>query len=137
MFSPYAPTILSQAWQRGMLVFLPLFVSLCERFAALWYMPSRSRIEKIAERARVSNRMLTALSTFVLATVLLVAGVVFPNWLGDMNPAHTQWALLAAGAIYFAVAAYDDWRVGTPEFAERPRVLFRYDILGIDYLHSL
>ncbi len=137
IFSPYASTILSNAWQRGLVVFLPLFVSLCERFTALWYMPSRSRIEKIAERARVSNRMLTALCVFAIATALMVAGWIFPNWLSDMNPGHTQWTLLAAGAIYFAIAAYDDWRVGTPEFAERPRVLFRYDILGIDYLHSL
>ena len=47
------------------------------------------------------------------------------------------WPALAAGAIYFAVAAFDDWRVRGRKFAERPRVLFRFDPMHIDHLESL
>jgi len=44
---------------------------------------------------------------------------------------------LVAGAIYFAVAAYDDWRVRGRRFAERPTVLFRFDPMNIEYLEPL
>ena len=41
------------------------------------------------------------------------------------------------GKTGFAVAAFDDWRVRGPAFAESPRVLFRYDPIGITYLEPV
>jgi hypothetical protein len=36
-----------------------------------------------------------------------------------------------AGAVYFAIAAFDDWRVRGRRFAENPRVLFGCEVLRI------
>lgn len=125
IFSGQALDVLRIAWQRGALVFVPLLLSLAERGTMLWQMPLRSRIEKIAARALISNRIVTALALLAMVTVAMLTGV------------NAAWAPLSAGAIYFAVAAFDDWRVRGKRFAETPRVLFRYDILGITYLDPL
>lgn len=134
LFSQEARVVLWMAWGRGWVVFVPLLISLAERGAVLWHLPNRSRIEKIAARALVSNRITTGLALFGLITAVMIAGVVTNRWdwanLG-------AWPALTAGAIYFAIAAFDDWRVRGRAFAERPRVLFGWDSIGIEYLEPL
>ncbi|HEX7153823.1 MAG TPA: hypothetical protein VF618_20205 [Thermoanaerobaculia bacterium] len=121
------------AWQLGMFVFIPLVVSVGQRGMALWTMPERSRIEKMAARALIGNRITTGIGLLGLLTVTMIAGVAFPS----VNLFDSGWPALAAGALYFAIASFDDWRVRGRHFAERPRVLFGFDPLGIDYLAPL
>jgi hypothetical protein len=124
--------VLRLAFQSGGLaVLLPLLISLAGRFMVMWHMPAYTTMQKIAARALISNRILTG---FVLAVILTALMITQDRhrWMdGGFSP------LLVAGAIYFAVAAFDDWRVRQRRFTQRPRVLFRYDILGIDYLAPL
>jgi hypothetical protein len=134
IFSEHSLAVVQMAWQSGWVVFLPLLISLAERGTMLWHMPSRSPVEKMAARALIGNRITTGLALFGLMTVIMVAMTVSTGFewsnLGD-------WPALAAGAIYFAIAAYDDWRVRGRKFAERPRVLFGFDPIGIEYLEPL
>lgn len=122
LFSEGSFGVVKIAWSGGSLVFVPFLISLAERGTILWRMPSRTTIEKIAARALIANRIVTGLGIAALVTVLTLTDTG-----GPMVP-------FMAGALYFAVAAYDDWRVRGRSFAKRPRVLFGYDAIGIDYL---
>jgi hypothetical protein len=135
IFSEYSLALVRMAWQQGSVVFIPLLISLAERGTVLWNMPQRSRIEKIAARALIANRITTGLGLFGLLTVTMVLGVMFGEYFEVTNAA--AWPALAAGSIYFAVAAFDEWRVRGRKFAEKPRVLFKFDPISIDYLEPL
>lgn len=135
LISDHTLDVLRMAWQQGSLVFVPLLVSIAERGTVLWRMPGRPQIEKIAARALIANRIITGLGLFGLVTVVMLIGAIFPN-LYDFS-AISVTVIMFAGAIYFAVAAFDDWRVRGPKFAEKPRVLFRYDAMGIKYLEPV
>lgn len=118
--------VLKMAWDRGMAFFLPLLLSLLERGYILWQMPVRTRVQKIAARALIGNRIVTGIALCVLTLVASIA-------LDSVG----EWLVFSASALYFGIAAYDDARVRRPKFAERPRVLFRYDVLHIEYLEPL
>jgi hypothetical protein len=135
LFSNYTLDVLKMAWERGSLVFVPLLVSVAERGTVLWRMPGRPQIEKIAARALIANRIITGLGLLGLVTVTMVVSVAFPHLYNfdALGSAVTMFA----GALYFAIAAFDDWRVRGPKFAEKPRVLFRYDAMGIKYLEPV
>lgn len=125
--------VLTAAWSMGAGVFVPLLLSLIERGAILRRMPERPRIEKIAARALISNRIITAVTligSFVAAIVIVVA--LTPREWPDES-----WPALAAGALYFTIAAFDDWRVRGRRFAERPRVLFGREVLRIEQLDPM
>ena len=126
-------TVIAMAWDRGMLVFIPLLLSVIERGYLLWQMPSRTPIQKMAARALIGNRIITGL---VLCAAMVAVNIAETS--GD-GPVRTigLWPYLTAGALYFAIAAYDDVRVRGRRFAEKPRVLFRYDVLDIEYLSPL
>ena len=132
LFSSEARAVLQMAWQRGSIIFIPLVFSLVERASILWRMPDQPRIRKIAERALIANRITTALGLFALLTAHMLVTVAWPNLWTSGN-----WQFCAAGAIYFAVAAFDDWRVRGTKFAERPTVLFRFDPMHIGYLEPV
>lgn len=135
LLSHYTWDVLRIAWERGSVVFVPLLVSIGERGTLLWRMPDRPRIEKLAARALISNRITTGLALFGLVTISMVIGTVFPELYAFET--YVMMIVLAAGALYFGVAALDDWRVRGPKFAQRPRVLFRWDPIGIDHLDPL
>lgn len=119
--------VLRAAWSMGIIVFVPMLISLFERGMILRRMPERPAIEKIAARALISNRIITGgtlLGSFV-AAILIVVILTPYEWPDE------SWPTLAAGALYFAIAAFDDWRVRGRRFAENPRVLFGYEILRI------
>ena len=134
LFSGEAMGVLRIAWHRGMVVFIPLLVSLAQRGSSLWHMPDKSRDEKIAARALIANRITTALGLFGLLTVGAVAGTMFHEYF-DLLTGRPM--ILGAGALYFAVAAFDAWRVRGQKFAEKPTVLFRFDPMHITYLDPL
>jgi hypothetical protein len=134
LFSGEAMGVLRVAWNRGMVVFIPLLVSIAQRGSSLWHMPDKSREEKIAARALIANRITTALVLFGLLTAAMLIGTALPGY----HDALTGPAMfLGAGALYFAIAAFDAWRVRGRKFAETPTVLFRFDPLHITYLDPL
>ena len=135
IFSQYTWDVIRVAWQRGSIVFLPLLVSIAERGTVLWRMPDRPQIEKIAARALIANRILTGIVLLGLVTAAMLISAAFPQ-LYDFS-AHSAKFILFAGALYFAIAAFDDWRVRGARFAEKPRVLFGYDVIGIKYLEPV
>jgi len=123
--------VLRSAWSMGIYVFVSLLLSLIERGAILRRMPERPRIEKIAARALISNRIVTALTLLgSFVTVILIVVALTPYEWPDES-----WPPLAAGAVYFAIAAFDDWRVRGRRFAENPRVLFGYEVLRLRQLN--
>lgn len=134
LFSREAMGMLRMAWSLGWAVFLPLLVSIAQRGSALWHMPDKTREEKIAARALIANRITTALVLFGLMTLALVASMMFPGFEEFFSSGAP---ILISGAIYFAVAAFDNWRVRGAKFAEKPTVLFRFDPLHITYLDPL
>ena len=69
-------------------------------------------------------------ASFVVAIVIVVALTPY-EWPDE------PWPALAAGALYFAIAAFDDWRVRGRRFAERPRVLFGYEVPRIRQLDPM
>lgn len=131
LFSPHARNVLIMAREQGLVVLVPLLISLAERFSALWKMPAYPQIRKIAERVLISNRIFTGIVLFGVVTAIMLIGVATGR---DMN-FHGQ--TLAAASLYFAVAAFDEWRVRGARFAERPSTLFPYDVLGMKFLDPL
>lgn len=134
LLSGEAMSILRMAWSSGLAVFLPLLVSLAQRGSSLWHMPDKSRDEKIAARALIANRITTALALFGLLTAAAAVGVMFRDYF-DLLTGRPM--ILAAAALYFAIAAFDAWRVRGRKFAEKPTVLFRFDPMHITYLDPL
>ena len=47
------------------------------------------------------------------------------------------WPYLAAGALYFWIAAYDSVRIRGARFAAKPTVLFGFDPIHIEYLQPV
>lgn len=130
LFSSNAWDTLRTAWQRGALFFFPLLLSLGERAMILWRMPGRSRVEKIAERALIGNRITTGIALLALMVAAMFLSMRFPVVEGT-------WVMLMAGALYFGIAAFDEWRVRGRRFAEKPRVLFGFDPIHINYLEPV
>jgi hypothetical protein len=128
LFSEYARGVLVVAWERGTVVFVPLLFSLIERAMVLWYLPDRTRAQKLAARALISNRMATGLVLLGVYGAVTISGVVFRYY----DFVNRAWLSLGLGAVYFAVAAFDRWRVLGPRFAERPSVLFGFDLIHLD-----
>jgi O-antigen/teichoic acid export membrane protein len=122
--------VLRAAWTMGVYVFLSMLLSLIEHGAILRHLPERLRIEKIASRALISNRIvlvLTLVGSFVAAIIIVVA-LTPREWPDESWPVH------AAAAVYFAMAAFDDWRVRGRRFAGNPRALLGCDVLRIRQL---
>lgn len=117
--------MLRMAWAQGLAVFLPLLLSLGERASVLWRMPGRARIEKIAARALVSNRITTGMAMLALMAV------------GMFIADDVAVVFLIAAALYYSIAAIDSWRVRGRRFAEKPRVLFGFDPIRIQYLEPV
>lgn len=125
--------VLRAAWSMGIYVFVSMLLSLIERGAILRRMPELPRIEKIAARALISNRIIVAL-TFLgsfFAAIIIVVALTPYEWPDE------SWPQLTAGAIYFAIAAFDGWRVRGRRFAENPRVLFGYEVLSLRQLDPI
>jgi hypothetical protein len=132
LFYPEALGVVVDAWKQGAAVLIPLVVSLIDRLAILWRMPGRSTVERMAARALIGNRILAAIGVGIVFVLIMVANML--EWMGE----EASGSLFSASiALYFALGAYDEWRVRRPRFAENPRVLLGYDILGVKYLEKV
>jgi hypothetical protein len=132
---PETRVMILMASQRGAAVLIPLLLSIGSRFSAMWSMPSRPVVEKLAARAQSEARLYTAIALFGAMTLLLIAGFAYAP-LGALNLAGSNLSILVAGFIYFAVAAYDDWRVRTKAFANHPTRLFSRKRLSTEELDA-
>ena len=131
LFSDHARQAVVWTWQNGgTALLIPLLLSLAERATILWRMPGRTDIQKIAERALIGNRITTGIGVLVVFVAGSIAATHY-EWLSG------GWLFLTAGALYFAIAAFDEWRVRGPRFAENPRVLFGFDPIHIKYLEPV
>lgn len=126
--------VLQKAWALGGAVLVPVVSSLVDRAAVLWHLPRKTRIEKIGARALVSNRINALLVAGFLFVAMIIGGMVWP---GADDLVTGPWLYLAAGALYFAIAAYDSVRVRGSRFAARPTVLFGFDPIRIEYLEPV
>jgi hypothetical protein len=133
MMYPESRGFLMYAQDRGIAVLIPLLFSVGSRFSTMWTMPSRPPIEKLAARAQSEARMYAAVALFGAITLLHVAGAVIPQ-LAQMNISGSNMPIIAAGAVYFAIAAFDDWRVRRAPFARRPTVLFTRKRVALEEL---
>ncbi|HET8796716.1 MAG TPA: hypothetical protein VFO89_03455 [Thermoanaerobaculia bacterium] len=132
LFSEGAGDVVRIAWQQGAAAFVPLVVSLAQRATLLWTAPGQSDLRRIAIRALAANRITTALVLGAILTAILIVQAV----LSDDTPRIVSHAAvpMITGAIYFGIAAIDDWRVRGRAFAGNPTVLFRFDPLDIRLL---
>lgn len=128
LLSPGVQGMMGGAWDAGAVVMVPLILTFVERATVLWHMPVASPVEKMGARAQISNRLITVLGLGGLLIGMLCVGHYVP---AAYTAIRSLWPGYIAGAIYFAIAAFDEWRVRGRRFAERPRVLFGFDALGI------
>jgi hypothetical protein len=125
---PPSRQALTEAWSAGLVVLIPLVLSIVSRTATLRRLPGLPAFERLTARALIANRMLTAFALLALMAVTLVSAVASRS-IGDLLENVTL--ALPAGAIYFAIAAWDNHRVRGARFAAAPTVMFGYDVLGI------
>ena len=127
LFSDTVRAMLVQAWGEGLIVFIPLVVSLFDRVAVLWYMPGSSPLERMRARALTSDRMVMGIVTLALFAAAMIVSITLPD-AGDVMGGS---AALAVIAIYFAVAAVNEIRVRRSSFRSNPRVLLHFDLLEV------
>ena len=128
LFSEPLRAIVFEAWSKGLIAFIPVAVSLSDRVAVLWYMPSAPPEDRLAARALMANRILSGLTILVIFAGFIVASMVVSDLLIE------GWQLGVLVALYFLIAAVDEMRVRRPSFAANPTVLFRYDLLDVKRL---
>jgi hypothetical protein len=129
--SPAAALLFNAASHAGWLLLLPLLLSAAQRLSLLWRMPARPRVEKIAARALIGNRCITGAAVVVFVVALSIASASFYEQYHDLrSPLSLVFAMCAT---HFAIAAFDGWRVQGQRFAANPTVLFRFDLLDINY----
>lgn len=120
---PQVPMLVFAALQEGLWLALPFAWSLAERLRELWTLPGSPRIEKLRRRALTFGRLFSGLvvaGTFVLASLLEYVTIAPDGVSGGLVEGLAPWFLAA----FFALAAYDGWRVHRPAFAARPRNLW-------------
>jgi hypothetical protein len=102
----------------------------------LWTLPRASRLEKFRRRALSQARVFTAL---YLAGLAILAMMIHALVKGRFEvPSHLMqdamaWLLI----VFFAVAAFDAWRVHRPAFERAPRMLWRHANDDTTYLAPL
>jgi hypothetical protein len=126
-------------WQTGTAHFfaitVPVILAIAQRVRMLWTLPGAPVLDRIRVRAVMAGRLNIALA--VAAPLFLhdlVGGLLGTaagiDWgvqlLSSFSPAPC-----VAAALYFALAAFDQWRVGGAAFARRPSVIFWLDLFDV------
>lgn len=113
---------LRTAWRNGMWVFLPLAWPILERIREVWTLPSASDVEKIRRRTLTFDRLYSA----IVMGWLIFAGALAASFALDvelssiLHEHNLPWVMLA----FYAIAAFNAWRVHRPAFVRRPRSLW-------------
>jgi|GEM_PF-1320333 len=124
LINPFAFVMLKAAASMDLLISLPFAWSLIERFRELWTLPSASILDKLRRRTLTFDRLYCGL---VLAILCVIGGVF--NALqndGSMELDLFQRALPWLLLTFYAIAAFNVWRVHRAAFAKRPRSLFPF-----------
>jgi hypothetical protein len=113
--------MLGIAWTQGLAVFLPFAWSLFDRVRQLWTLPSAPSIEKIRRRTLTFDRLYVG----IVIMALWIAGIVLAviSGFAVIEDLSGPVALIAGGTAFYAIAAYNAWRVYRPAFCQRPRSL--------------
>ncbi len=128
--------LLKEAWTLGLWVFAPFAWSILERMRELWTLPNATTIEKIRRRTLTFDRLYSALviAGVGVAAMILVAIFRDEGFTFDLLPNLAPWVLLA----FYAIAAFNVWRVHTLGFANLPRSLWPHIDQGQNnYLNPL
>lgn len=122
LMTPQLPTLLVAAASQGMWVVLPIAWSLLERFRELWTLPAAPALEKWRRRALTFDRMYVGVVLGAAFLVLMLGSAVFGEH-GEFDR-ELGWSVLPwALALFYAIAAFDAWRVHRPAFERAPRSL--------------
>ena len=128
LFSESARESLVRAWGEGLVVFIPLVVSLFDRMAVLWYMPGSSPLERMRARALTSDRVVMGMVALALFAASLIGLMMIPA-AGSLL--ETGAPIGAVIVLYFAVAAFNEIRVRSRSFESDPKVLLPMDLLEV------
>lgn len=133
---PDAIALLREAWTLGLWAFAPFAWSILERMRELWTLPSASTIEKIRRRTLTFDRLYTAIVVGGMATIgaLLLAIENDGSFPSHLFQTAAPWVVM----VFYAIAAFNVWRVHTQAFAIRPRSLWPWIDQGQNnYLNPL
>lgn len=112
------------AWSQGLAVFIPFTWTLLDRIRQLWTLPLASPMEKIRRRTMIFDRLYVGLFIMVAWIACVLAGVL--TGFSAIEDFTGSRALIAVGVSFYAVAAFNAWRVYQLAFSRRPRSLVPY-----------
>ena len=133
---PDVIVLLKEAWTLGLWVFAPFAWSILERMRELWTLPNATTIEKIRRRTLTFDRLYTAIVIIGVGFVGIILIAIFRHdgFTFDLVPKLAPWILVA----FYAIAAFNVWRVYTLAFAKMPRSLWPHIDQGQNnYLNPL
>ena len=135
-FNQEVVDMLGLAWSQGLAVFIPFTWNLLDRIRQLWTLPLASPMEKIRRRTMTFDRLYVGLFIMVALIVCLLAGVF--TGFAAIEDFFGSRALIAVGVSFYAIAAFNAWRVYQPAFSRQPRSLLpRVDNGQASYLNPL
>lgn len=116
--------MLDLAWSQGLAVFIPFSWTLLDRIRQLWTLPSASPIEKIRRRTMTFDRLYVGICMIAAWIVCVLAGVL--TGLAAIEDFTGARAMIIVGIGFYAIAAFNAWRVYRPAFSQQPRSLLPF-----------
>ncbi len=113
--------MLGLAWSQGLAVFIPFTWTLLDRIRQLWTLPLASPMEKIRRRTMTFDRLYVGLCMMAIWIVCVLVAVL--SGLAGIDDFTGPGALIVVGIGFYAIAAFNAWRVYQPAFSRRPRSL--------------
>ena len=115
---------LGLVWSQGFVVFIPFAWTLFDRIRQLWTLPLASPMEKIRRRTMTFDRLYVGLCFMAAWIVCVLAGVL--TGFAAIEDFTGSRALIVMGTGFYAIAAFNAWRVYQAAFSRRPRSLLPY-----------
>jgi hypothetical protein len=121
LMSPDLIDVLKVAFDAGLWIFIPLAWSLLERIRELWTLPGASKDEKIRRRTLTFDRLWVGIciAGFAITCAIGVA-LLSEDGLGALARPLLP---LGVGLAFYAIAAFNAWRVHQASFTKRPTSL--------------
>lgn len=113
--------MLGLVWSQGLAVFIPFTWTLLDRIRQLWTLPLASPMEKIRRRTMTFDRLYVGLCFMGIWIVCVLASVL--SGLAAIEDFSGSQALIVVGVSFYAIAAFNAWRVYQPAFSRHPRSL--------------